>query len=230
MRRFADRAAAGRELAQRLSAYQRRPRAIVLALARGGVPVAFEVARTLGLALDVLVVRKLGVPGQQELAIGAIASGGVRVLNRHVIDALGLSTAQIEAVAEREQIELDRRERAYRGRRAPVTVAGRLALLVNDGLATGASMRAAVQALKQRHAAEIVVAVPIAPPETCAELRREADTVVCPRTPRCFYAVGYWYEHFPQTTDDEVRSLLAARPLADPPTPPASLTHDASTR
>src|SRR3954468_9449070 len=148
MRRFADRASAGRELADRLHPYQGHPHAIVLGLARGGMPVAFEVARTLELALDVFVVRKLGVPGQQELAIGAIASGGVRVLNRQVIDALGLSTAEIEAVAEREQIELDRRERAYRGRRAPVTVAGRLALLVDDGLATGASMRAAVQALK----------------------------------------------------------------------------------
>src|SRR4051794_5821867 len=215
MRRFADRASAGRELAERLSAYQGRPQAIVLGLARGGMPVAFEVARTLGLALDVFVVRKLGVPGQRELAIGAIASGGVRVLNRQMIAALGLSPAEIEAVAEREQLELDRRERAYRGRRVPVTVAGRLALLVDDGLATGASMRAAVQALKQREVAEIVVAVPIAPPETCAELRREADRVVCIRTPWCVYAVGYWYQHFPQTTDDEVRSLLAARPSAD---------------
>src|SRR3954454_4465187 len=230
MRRFADRASAGRELAERLSAYQGRPQGIVLGLARGGMPVAFEVARTLGLALDVSVVRKLGVPGQQELAIGAIASGGVRVLNRQLINALGLSTAEIEAVAEREQLELERRERAYRGRRAPVTVAGRLALLVDDGLATGASMRAAVHALKQREVAEIVVAVPIAPPETCAELRREADTVVCARTPRCFYAVGFWYQHFPQITDDEVRSLLAARPPADPPARRAGLTHDASTR
>src|SRR3954452_19245845 len=230
MRRFADRAGAGRELAERLNAYQGRPHAIVLGLARGGMPVAFEVARTLELALDVFVVRKLGVPGQQELAIGAIASGGVRVLNRQVIDALGLSTAEIEDVTERERIALDRRERAYRGRRAPVTVAGRLALLVDDGLATGASMRAAVQALRHREVAEIVVAVPIAPPETCAELRRETDRVVCARTPRCFYAVGYWYQHFPQTTDGEVRSLLAARPAADPPTPPAGFTHDASTR
>src|SRR3954468_21434990 len=212
MRRFADRADAGRELAHRLGAYQARPHAIVLGLARGGMPVAFEVARTLGLALDVFVVRKLGVPGQQELAIGAIASGGVRVLNRQGIAALGLSPAEIEAVAGREQLELDRRERAYRGRRPPVTVAGRLALLVGHALATVASMRAAVQALKQREVAEIVVAVPIAPRETCAELRREANRVVCARTPRCFYAVGYWYQHFPQTTDDEVRSLLAARP------------------
>src|SRR3954469_17396570 len=230
MRRLADRAGAGRELAERLNAYQRHRQAIVLGLARGGMPVAFDVARTLGLALDVFVVRKLGVPGQPELAIGAIASGGVRVLNRQMIAALGLSPAEIEAVAEREQLELDRRERAYRGRRAPVTVAGRLALLVDDGLATGASMRAAVQALKQREVAEIVVAVPIAPRETCAELRREADTVVCARTPRCFYAVGYWYQHFPQTTDGEVRSLLAARPPADPHALPAGLTQDASTR
>src|SRR3954454_5391819 len=230
MRRFADRASAGRALAERLSVYQGRPQAIVLGLARGGMPDAFEVARTLGLALDVFVVRKLGVPGQPELAIGAIASGGVRVLNRQVIAALGLSPAEIEAVAARERIELDRRERAYRGRRAPVTVAGRLALLVDDGLATGASMRAAVQALRQRDVLEIVVAVPIAPPEACAELRREADKVVCARTPRCFHAVGYWYEHFPQTTDEEVRSLLAARPPTDPLARPAGLTHDASTR
>src|SRR4051812_45444026 len=166
MRRFADRAGAGRELAERLNAYQGRPQAIVLGLARGGVPVAFEVACTLGLALDVFVVRKLGVPGQQELAIGAIASGGVRVFNRQVIAALGVSTQEIESVAAREQLELDRRERAYRGDRAPVTVAGRLAPLVDDGLATGASMRAAVQGLKQREAGEIVVAVPIAPRET----------------------------------------------------------------
>src|SRR3954466_3644692 len=230
MRRFADRAGAGRELAERLNAYQGRPHAIVLGLARGGMPVAFEVARTLRLALDVFVVRKLGVPGQQELAIGAIASGGVRVLNRQLIAARGLSTAEIEAVAEREQLELDRRERAYRGRRAPVTVAGRLALLVDDGLATGASMRAAVQALKQREVAEIVVAVPIAPPETCAELRGEANRVVCARTPRCFHAVGYWYQHFPQTTDDEVRSFLAPRPPADRTARRAGITHDASTR
>src|SRR3954452_1116766 len=230
MRRFADRAGAGRELAQRLSAYQGRRQAIVLGLARGGMPVAFEVARTLELALDVFVVRKLGLPGQQELAIGAIASGGVRVLNRQVIAALGLSTAEIEAVAEREQIELDRRERAYRDARAPVTVAGRLALLIDDGLATGASMRAALRALKQRDVAEIVVAVPVAPPETCAELRREADTVVCARTPRWFSAVGYWYEHFPQTTDDEVRSLIAAPRRADPPPRRADITQDPPTR
>src|SRR4051812_4658605 len=230
MRRFADRADAGRELAERLHAYQGRPRAIVLGLARGGVPVAFKVARTLQLALDVFVVRKLGAPGQQELAIGAIASGGVRVLNRQVIDALGLSTTEIEAIAAREQIELDRRERAYRGDRAALTVAGRLALLVDDGLATGASMRAAVRALKQRHVAEIVVAVPVAPPETCAELRREADTVVCARAPQRFHAVGYWYEHFPQTTDDEVRSLIAVRPRTDPPSGRARITQDASTR
>jgi putative phosphoribosyl transferase len=230
MRRFDDRAAAGRELADRLSAYQRRPDAVVLGLARGGMPVAFEVARTLQLALDVLIVRKLAVPGQEELAIGAIASGGVRVLNDQVIDALGLSSQEIMAIAEGEQSEVDRRERAYRGERAPVMVAGRLVLVVDDGLATGASMRAALQALKQRDVAKLVVAVPIAPPETCAELRREADTVVCARTPWRFHAVGYWYEHFPQTTDDEVRSLIAVGPRTDPPSRRARITQDASTR
>src|SRR3954470_15727889 len=164
MRRFADRAGAGRELAERLNAYQGRPHAIVLGLARGGMPVAFEVARTLELALDVFVVRKLAVPGQEELAIGAIASGGVRVLNDQVIDALGLSSQEIMAIAPGEQSELDRRERAYRGERAPVMVAGRLVLVVDDGLAPGASMRAALQALKQRDVAELDVALPIAPP------------------------------------------------------------------
>lgn len=209
MRRFPDRAGAGRELAEGLRDYRGHPEAIVLGLARGGMPVAFEVARALALSLDVFLVRKLGLPGHEELAMGAIASGGVRVLNREVIDALGIPDEIIEAVAQAEQTELDRRERAYRGARAPAAVAGRVAMLVDDGLATGSSMRAAVQALKQRDASEIVVAVPVAPPQACAELEHEADAVICARTPERFCAVGEWYEDFAQTTDDDVRRLVA---------------------
>jgi putative phosphoribosyl transferase len=206
--RFADRAAAGRELAQRLEPYANRRDAIVLGLARGGMPVAFEVARALALPLDVFLVRKLGVPGHEELAMGAIASGGVRVVNAQVVDALDLPQDAIDAVAAREHDELDRRERAYRDGRRAAEVAGRIAIVVDDGLATGSSMRAAVQALKERDAAGIVVAVPVAPPHTCAQLEAEADAVICARTPEPFRAVGAWYEDFAQTTDDEVRALM----------------------
>jgi putative phosphoribosyl transferase len=209
MSAFADRAAAGRELAQRLERYADRDDAVVLGLARGGMPVAFEVARALSLPLDVFVVRKLGVPGHEELAMGALASGGVRVVNRDVVAVAGLSSDDIDAVAAREHAELERRDSAYRAGRPPVDVAGRVAILVDDGLATGSSMRAAVQALRQRDVAEVVVAVPVAPPETCAELESEADAVVCARTPQPFRAVGRWYEDFTQTTDDEVRALVA---------------------
>jgi putative phosphoribosyl transferase len=209
MRPFADRASAGRALAERLDHYAGREDAVVLGLARGGMPVAFEVAHALGLPLDVFLVRKLGVPGREELAMGAIASGGVRVINSEIVDAVALAAEDIEAIAAREQVELDRRERTYREGRPAAAVAGRVAILVDDGLATGSSMRAAVLALRQRDAAEVVVAVPVAPPQTCAELEREADAVICARTPEPFDAVGRWYEDFTQTTDDEVRALVA---------------------
>jgi predicted phosphoribosyltransferase len=209
MSRFRDRSQAGRELAEHLQRYAGRDDAIVLGLARGGVPVAYEVARALALPLDVFLVRKLGVPGHEELAMGAIASGGVRVTNPRVTDALDLSPETIASVATREQQELERREHDYRDGGDPASVAGAIAILVDDGLATGASMRAAVEALRQREPAEIVVAVPIAPPDACAELERDADAVICAHTPELFRAVGAWYEHFEQTTDDDVRRLLA---------------------
>jgi putative phosphoribosyl transferase len=209
MSRFQDRSEAGRALARRLAPYADRRGTIVLGLARGGMPVAYEVAHALRLPLDVFLVRKLGVPGHDELAMGAIASGGVRVMNPRVTQTLDLPQDAIEAVAAREQGELDRREHDYRDGGAPASVAGLTAILVDDGLATGSSMRAAVEALRQRQVARIVVAVPVAPAEACAELERDADAVVCARTPAPFRAVGAWYERFEQTTDDEVRSLLA---------------------
>jgi putative phosphoribosyl transferase len=208
MSRFRDRRDAGRQLAGRLDAYSQRRDAIVLGLARGGVPVAHEVAHALGVPLDVFVVRKLGVPGHEELAMGAIASGGVHVVNDRVVRGIGVPQDAIDAVVAREQEELDRRERDYRQGGAPAPVEGTTAILVDDGLATGSSMRAAVEALKERDAARIVVAVPIAPADVCSALEREADAVVCARTPEPFYAVGAWYEDFDQTTDDEVRRLL----------------------
>jgi putative phosphoribosyl transferase len=206
--RFTDRADAGRRLATALSAYAGRADVIVLALPRGGVPVAFEVARALNVPLDVFIVRKLGVPGHEEFAMGAIASGGARLVDEAIVRQLGISDREIQAVAEAEQRELERRERQYRGDRPLPDVAGRTAILVDDGLATGASMRVAVAALREEHPARIVVAVPIAPPETCDVLRREADDVVCAVTPEPFYAVGIWYADFTQTTDEEVHELL----------------------
>jgi putative phosphoribosyl transferase len=206
---FHDRHDAGRQLADRLTHHAGRPDAIVLALPRGGVPVGFEVARALGVPLDVFLVRKLGVPGREELAMGAIASGGVRVLNEEVIHALRIPPAIIDAVAAEEQAELERREQAYRDGRPAPDVRGRVAILVDDGLATGSSMRAAVEALRQRDPARIVVAVPVGAPETCAVLGEIADEVVCGYEPEHFAAVGLWYEDFTQTSDDEVRELLA---------------------
>jgi putative phosphoribosyl transferase len=206
--RFQDRRDAGRQLAGRLGAYAHRRDAIVLGLARGGVPVAHEVAHALDVPLDVFVVRKLGVPGHEELAMGAIASGGVHVVNERVVQRAQLPQEAVDAVVVREQEELGRRERDYRNGGAPAPVEGSTAILVDDGLATGSSMRAAVQALRERRAARIVVAVPIAPPEACSALEREADAVVCARTPEPFHSVGAWYEDFEQTTDDEVRRLL----------------------
>jgi putative phosphoribosyl transferase len=188
----------------------------VLALPRGGVPVAFEVARALNAPLDVFVVRKLGVPGHEELAMGAIASGGARVLNQDVLRALGISRGVVDLVAEREQRELLRREREYRDGRAPVDIRNRTVILVDDGLATGSSMRVAAIALKQKDPAKIIAAVPVGAPETCAEFESEVDKVVCATTPEPFRAVGEWYRDFSQTSDEEVRALLseAARPSA----------------
>jgi predicted phosphoribosyltransferase len=206
---FRDRREAGQLLATALSRYAGRPDVVVLALPRGGVPVAYEVAQALGAPLDVFVVRKLGVPGHEELAMGAVATPGVRVLNEEVVRGLGIPARMIEAVAAREQAELARRERLYRGDRPAVDVHGRTVILVDDGLATGASIHAAIQALRQRQPARIVVAVPIAAPDRCEALKDQVDDVVCAVTPEPFHAVGLWYDDFSQTTDDEVRELLA---------------------
>jgi len=205
---FADRAEAGELLAERLTAYSDRDDVVVLALPRGGVPVAREVARALGVPLDVYMVRKLGVPGHEELAMGAIATGGVRLLNHDVIDALGIPMVVIDAVAAREQQELARREQAYRGDRGPIVLTNKTVILVDDGLATGATMRAAVMAARQQQPARVIVAVPVGAISTCADLKAEADDVVCVRTPDPFVAVGLWYRDFTPTTDHEVRSLL----------------------
>jgi predicted phosphoribosyltransferase len=210
-KRFRNRNEAGRLLAKKLTAYANRPDVLVLALPRGGVPVAYEVAQALNAPLDVFVVRKLGVPGYEELAMGAVASGGVRVLNERIVHSLEIPEYVIDRVAATELEELARRERAYRGGRSPLQVQGRTVILVDDGLATGATMRAAVRALRQQAPARIVVAVPTASAETCDELRPEVDDVVCAITPEPFHAVGYWYEDFTQTTDQEVRELLAQR-------------------
>jgi predicted phosphoribosyltransferase len=212
--RFADRAEAGRELADALSGYAGREDVVVLALPRGGVPVAYEVAGKLDAPLDVFVVRKLGLPAQPELAMGAIAGGGTRVLNQEVIDAARVPPETIEEVTARESEELERRERLYRGDRPAAAVEEKTVILVDDGLATGSTMRAAVQALRRQRPARIVVAVPVAPPETCEGLRTEADEVVCARTPEPFMAIGAWYEQFPQTSDDEIRDLLGRDPPA----------------
>ncbi len=205
---FRDRRDAGRRLAHALNQYAGRTDLLVLALPRGGVPVGYEVAKSLHAPLDVIMVRKLGVPGQEELAMGAIASGGIRVLNEEVVNALDVSPEIMEEVAEREWPELLRRERDYRGDRPPSAVEGKTILLIDDGLATGSTMRAAVTALRQLRPRAIVVAVPVGPPDVCQSLREEADDMVCPRTPEPFLAVGRWYENFGQTTDEEVRDLL----------------------
>jgi predicted phosphoribosyltransferase len=208
---FRDRVEAGELLAQHLSAYHDRDDVVVLALPRGGVPVAYEIARALGVPFDVFVVRKLGVPGHEELAMGAIASGGSRVINHDVVNALGIPANVIDAVAQSEQVELDRRERLYRGTRPPVNLVNKTVILVDDGLATGSTMRAAVMAAKLQKPARVVVAVPVGAPSTCAELGRDADAIVCARTPEPFVAVGLWYRDFTPTSDEEVRALLARR-------------------
>jgi len=207
---YRDRVDAGRQLAALLRDFAHRDDLLVLGLPRGGVPVAHEVARALGAPLDVFVVRKLGLPGHDELAMGAIASGGVRLVNDDVVNTFGVTADEIARVAAREERELERRERLYRGDgRPPPVVTGRTVLLVDDGLATGASMRAAVEALRAQHPKAIVVAVPVAPAESCDVLRGVADDVVCALTPEPFDAVGLWYDDFRQTTDEEVHELLA---------------------
>jgi putative phosphoribosyl transferase len=205
---FRDRVEAGEVLAELLGHYAGRPDVLVLALPRGGVPVAARVAEALGSPLDVFVVRKLGVPGHEELAMGAIASGGVRVVNQQVVARLRLGQADLDRVAEVEERELARREQRYREGRGPPDLAGRVVILVDDGLATGSTMRAAVAAARRLDPARVVVAVPTAPASTCQRLGEEADEVVCATTPRPFRAVGYSYRSFPQTPDEEVRTLL----------------------
>lgn len=206
--KFANRAEAGRQLAERLVAYRGREDAIVLGLPRGGVPVAYEVAQRLALPLDVFVVRKLGVPGYEELAMGAIASGNVSVLNQDVMRALPDSEAILEMVRAREKMELERREILYRQDRPALNLRGRVAILVDDGLATGATMRAAAAALRKQGVAKIVVAVPVGAPETCREIEAEVDETICAVMPAFFHGVGQFYEDFSQTTDEEVRELL----------------------
>jgi putative phosphoribosyl transferase len=205
---FHDRREAGKRLAQKLKHFMNESDAIVLALPRGGVPVAYEVANELHLPLDVFLVRKLGTPGQEELAMGAIGSGGACYLNVTVLRSLDISVDDIRAVVDHERRELERRENLYRDGRPSPTIAGRVAILIDDGLATGASMYAAVAALRKRDPKRIVVAVPVAPADAIAELRSEVDEVVCLFTPEPFIAVGAWYADFSQTTDDEVRALL----------------------
>ncbi|HLN93884.1 MAG TPA: phosphoribosyltransferase family protein [Thermoanaerobaculia bacterium] len=212
---FRNRRDAGRALGTELGAYTGRDDVVILGLPRGGVPVAFEVAAMLDAPLDLFLVRKLGAPGQEELAMGAIASGGVRILNPAVIESLRVSADEIERVSKREEVELRRRELSYRGERPPLDLHGRIAILVDDGLATGSSMHAAVEAARKFGPAQVVVAVPVAPPSTAREMTRIADDVVCVATPEPFYSVGRFYEEFDQTTDDEVRDLLArAAPVA----------------
>ena len=208
--RFEDRVAAGRALARVLKAYAAQRDVLVLALPRGGVPVAFEVAQALGAELDVLIVRKLGVPGQPELAMGAISSGDALYLNRELIALTGVTEAEVASVLQVEREELARRELLYRGSRPAVRVEGRTVIVVDDGIATGASMNAALLALRSKHPARIVVAVPVAPAETQKRLGAATDVYISVMTPEPFYAVGQFYEHFEQTSDDEVRMLLDA--------------------
>jgi putative phosphoribosyl transferase len=210
LRLFKDRRDAGVRLAEKLAGYANDPSVLVLGLPRGGVPVAYEVARALGAPLDVFVVRKLGVPGHRELAMGAIASGGVRVLNEEVLRVLNISSAMIDMVAVQEQKELERQQRVYRGDASFPELSGRKIIVVDDGLATGSTMRAAVRALRQSNPARIIVAAPVAAAETYSSLGREADEVVCCEVPESFYAVSMWYEEFGQTSDREVRDLLEA--------------------
>ena len=205
---YRDRTEAGKRLAAQLTDYADRSDVLVLALPRGGVPVAYEVAKALNAPLDIFLVRKLGVPGHEELAMGAIASGGVRVINNNVVDYLRIPRKVIDAVAADEQRELERRESAYRGHRPAPDVRGRTVILVDDGLATGSTMRAAAAALRKQQPARLIVAVTVSSPQTCDEFREEVDEIVCAVTPEPFRGVGQWYEDFSQTTDEEVRDLL----------------------
>lgn len=207
---FKDRTDAGTRLADRLTEYAGRPDVLVLALPRGGVPVAFEVASRLGVQLDVFLVRKLGVPGHAELAMGAVAAGNVKVLSEELIQDLGIPRALVEQAVVRERLELERRDQLYRGGRPAPVVRDRTVILVDDGLATGATMEAAVRALKQQNPSRVVVAVPVGAGDTCRRLRGIADAVECLETPEPFNAVGLWYRNFSQTTDEEVTRLLAA--------------------
>ena len=208
--RYRDRREAGQVLADRLRHFAGRQDVIVLALPRGGVPVAFEVARRLGAALDVFMVRKLGLPGHPEFAMGAIASGGIRTLDDDIVRYYRIPAAAVEQIARAEQQELERRERAYRGARPPLALADRIVILVDDGLATGSTMRAAVIAVRRQLPSQIVVAVPVGARQACDALDQVADDIVCAMTPEPFRAVGLWYQNFEQTTDDDVRRLLAA--------------------
>jgi putative phosphoribosyl transferase len=205
---FKDRADAGRKLAARLKRYADREDVLVLALPRGGVPVAYEVAKALNAPLGVFLVRKLGVPGQEELAMGAIATGGVRVVNEDLVSYLGIPGEVIDSIAAVEQRELERREQAYQDDRAPLDVKDRVVILIDDGLATGSTMRAAAASLRLQKPSRIVVAVPVSSKETCEEFRSEVDEIVCAVTPEYFQGVGLWYHDFSQTSDEEVRELL----------------------
>ena len=206
---FSDRAEAGRILASRLANYRERADVLILGLPRGGIPVAFEVGSALGVPVDVFVVRKLGVPGQEELAMGAIATGDVQVLNYAVVNGLRIGAATIEAIAQKEREELQRRERLYRGERSPRSIQGKTVILVDDGIATGSTMRAAIAALRQTGPERIIVAAPVAAADTCRELAAEADEVICVETPATFYAISQFYRKFDQTSDEEVRDLLS---------------------
>ncbi len=214
---YEDRHDAGRSLAASLSQYAGRSDVQVLALPRGGVPVGYEVACALRVPLDVFVVRKLGVPEQEELAMGAVASGGIRIVNDSIVRELGMPGDVIDAITRRELQEIERREKLYRGQAAPADINGKIVILVDDGLATGATMRAAVRAVRTRHPSRIIVAVPVAAASSCEDLSEEADEVMCTHTPASFFAVGQWYRHFEQTSDEEVRKLLRrAREHAQP--------------
>lgn len=217
-RLFRDRVDAGRSLARALTAYANRADVLILGLPRGGVPVAYEVARAIGAPLDIILVRKLGVPGEQELAMGAIASGGVRVLNEDIVRMINIPTDVIEAVAAKEQRELERRERLYRGDHPLPVLEGKTVILIDDGIATGATVRAAIALVRQQRPAAVVVATPVAPLATCAALRAEVDELICVMEPESFFAIGFWYESFPQTTDEEIRQLLGRAWRLHPPT------------
>lgn len=208
MEKIKNREEAGKKLAEQLAAYKDKEDVWILALPRGGVPVAEQIARALKAPLEVFIVRKLGVPGHQELAMGAIASGGVRVMNMDVVRSLGISEEQIEMVAEAERRELDRREKQYRGERPALALSGKTVILVDDGVATGATMRVAIKALREVEPQKLVIAVPVAPPDTCEVLRREVDELVCPCRPSPFRAISLWYEDFPQVSDETVERIL----------------------